>query len=98
LLMATGLNYYEVLTAIDKTEIVVDESLTATVSWKDLTGTHLLSGASVYVGAMGPWGPETGTPCMAVANITGLMCHLHAEQGESQTWKSIRRLFLLGVQ
>ncbi len=56
-----NLHYYEVLTAIDKTEIVVGENLTATVSWKDITGTHLLSGASVYVGAIGSGGPETGT-------------------------------------
>jgi hypothetical protein len=55
------LNYYAVLTALDKTEIVVGANLTATVSWKDMGGTHLLSGASVYVGDMGPWGPETGT-------------------------------------
>ena len=56
-----NLHYYEVLTAIDETEIVVGENLTATVTWKDITGTHPLSGASVYVGAMGLWGPETGT-------------------------------------
>jgi uncharacterized repeat protein (TIGR01451 family) len=56
-----NLHYYEVLSVLDETEIVVGETLTATVTWKDLIGTHVLSGARVYVGAMGPWGPETGT-------------------------------------
>jgi hypothetical protein len=50
-----------VLTALDKTEIVVGEALAATVTWKNMDGTQPLSGASVYVGAMGPWGPEPGT-------------------------------------
>ena len=56
-----NLQYYSVLTALDKTAIYVDETLTATVTWKNITGIHLLNGASVYVGAMGDWGPETGT-------------------------------------
>lgn len=56
-----NLHYYEVLSVLDETEIVVGETLTATVTWKDITGTHILSGASVYVGALRPWGPETGT-------------------------------------
>jgi hypothetical protein len=43
------LNYYSVLTALDKTEIVVGETLTATVTWKNMTGIHLLNGASVHV-------------------------------------------------
>jgi hypothetical protein len=56
-----NLNYYSVLTALDKTEIVVGETLTATVTWKSITGIHLLNGASVHVGTMGPWGPEPGS-------------------------------------
>ena len=55
------LHYYEVLTTLDKTELIVGGDLTATVTWKNMTGTHSLSGASVYVGALHPWGPETGT-------------------------------------
>ncbi|RCV65517.1 Serine protease, subtilase family, partial [Methanophagales archaeon] len=55
------LNYYAVLTSLDKTELLVGGNLTATVTWKNMSGTHPLGGASVYVGALRPWGPETGT-------------------------------------
>ena len=65
-----NLHYYEVLTAIDKTEIVVGESLTATVTWKNITGIHLLNGASVNVGPMGPWGPEPG-PSVGTTGVDG---------------------------
>jgi len=41
------LNYYAVLTTLDKTEIVVGEALTATVTWKGMDGTQPLSDASV---------------------------------------------------
>jgi hypothetical protein len=56
-----NLQYYSVLSALNKTAIYVGETLTATVTWKNITGIHLLNGANVYVGAMGDWGPETGT-------------------------------------
>ena len=65
-----NLHYYEVLTAIDKTEIVVGETLTATVTWKNITGIHLLNGASVNVGVMGPWGPEPG-PNVGTTGVEG---------------------------
>jgi hypothetical protein len=65
-----NLNYYSVLTAIDKTEIVVGETLTATVTWKSITGIHLLNGASVHVGTMGPWGPEPG-PSVGTTGVDG---------------------------
>jgi hypothetical protein len=55
-----NLQYYKVLTALDKTAIYVGESLTATVTWKNIAGIHLLNGASVHVGTMGPWGPGPG--------------------------------------
>jgi hypothetical protein len=65
-----NLNYYSVLTALDKTEIVVGETLTATVTWKNITGIHLLNGASVHVGTMGPWGPEPG-PSVGTTGVDG---------------------------
>ncbi len=65
-----NLQYYSVLTALDKTEIVVGETLTATVTWKNITGIHLLNGASVHVGTMGPWGPEPG-PSVGTTGVDG---------------------------
>jgi uncharacterized repeat protein (TIGR01451 family) len=55
-----NLHYYEVLTALDKAEIDAGDFLTATVTLNETNGTHL-TGARVYVGALGPWGPESGT-------------------------------------
>ncbi len=43
------LNYYTVLTTLDKTSIYPGDSITATVMWTNLTGTHLLNGAEVFV-------------------------------------------------
>jgi hypothetical protein len=45
----SNLHYYVVLTTLDKTEIVVGETLTATVTWKDITGTYKLTGSDVFV-------------------------------------------------
>jgi hypothetical protein len=65
-----NLQYYSVLTALDKTAIYVDETLTATVTWKNIAGIHLLNGASVHVGAMGPWGPDPG-PSVGTTCVDG---------------------------
>ncbi|MCK4731888.1 MAG: hypothetical protein KAT65_05450, partial [Methanophagales archaeon] len=43
------LNYYAVLTTLDKTSIYPGDDITATVTWKNTTGTYPLSGASVNV-------------------------------------------------
>ncbi len=44
-----NLNYYKVLTTLDKTSIYTGESITATVTWRNVTGTYLLNGAEVFV-------------------------------------------------
>jgi hypothetical protein len=49
---------------------VVGETLTATVTWKNITGIHLLNGASVHVGVMGPWGPDPG-PNVGTTGVDG---------------------------
>ena len=43
------LNYYTVLTTLDKTSIYPGDDITATVTWRNTTGAYLLSGASVNV-------------------------------------------------
>ncbi len=43
------LNYYTVLTTLDKTSIYSGDSITATVTWKNVSGTYPLSGAGVFV-------------------------------------------------
>ncbi|RZN39009.1 MAG: hypothetical protein EFT35_04125 [Methanophagales archaeon ANME-1-THS] len=56
------LNYYMVLTTLDKTSIYPGENITATVTWKNTTGTYPLSGASVNVSnAAYREGPSVGT-------------------------------------
>ncbi len=56
------LNYYKVLTTLDKTSIYPGDSITATVTWTNLTGTYSLSGASVNVSDTAyVAGPSVGT-------------------------------------
>ncbi|MEA2051601.1 MAG: CARDB domain-containing protein, partial [Euryarchaeota archaeon] len=75
------LHYYEVLTTLDTTELLVGGDLTATVTWKNMTGTHPLSGASVYVGALGPGGLETGTH-VGTTGADGTCTFSWSNQGE----------------
>ena len=62
-------NYY-VLTTLDKTEINVDDYITARVTWKNLSGTFPLSGATVHVGRMGMFEPEEG-PSVGTTDANG---------------------------
>ncbi len=56
------LNYYKVLTTLNRTTINAGENITATVTWKNLSGTYPLSGASVNVSDTAyVAGPSVGT-------------------------------------
>ncbi len=56
------LNYYTVLTTLNRTTINAGENITATVTWKNTTGTYPLSGASVNVSDTAyAAGPSVGT-------------------------------------
>ena len=55
-----NLPFYKVLTTLNTSQINVDDYINATVTWKNTTGTHLLSGASVNVSTMGAWYPNVG--------------------------------------
>jgi hypothetical protein len=58
-----GLNCYTVLTTLNTTSVEVGDYLTATVTWKNVSGIHPLNGASVYeTDTLDEWGyPTTGT-------------------------------------
>jgi len=43
-----NLNYYTVLTELDTTYVEISDYVTATVTWKNMTGTYPLSGATMY--------------------------------------------------
>ena len=62
--------YYYLLTTIDKTEINIDDYITARVTWKEMSGTIPLSGASVHVGPMGMFEPEEG-PSVGTTDADG---------------------------
>lgn len=56
------LNYYTVLTTLNRSQINAGDYLNATVTWKNTTGTYPLSGASVNVSnAAYTEGPSVGT-------------------------------------
>ena len=72
-----NLHYYEVLTTLNTTSVEIGNYLTATVTWKNVTGTYSLEGATVYETetayvagtAVGTTGPDGN--CTFQADETG---------------------------
>ena len=72
-------HYYEVYTTLDKTSIYLGDNITATVTWKNTTGTYPLNGATVY---------ETATAYTPGSSVgtTGLDGNCTFEADETGRW------------